>query len=67
MSPLDIEKLNSAYGCEGHNGQGCSKHLSGIEGHIAGSMKEDGCEILITAPEGKIIEFQFGLFNVRKL
>ena len=65
MSRIDIEKLNSAYGCEGHNGQGCSKHLSGSEGRISGSGSEDGCEILITAPEGKIIELYFGQFEVR--
>ena len=66
LSPGDINKLKSAYGCEDHEGDSCSMHVSGSNGTLQSVDLVDGCEILITAPSGYTVELSFSDFKVRK-
>lgn len=66
MSNLDIEKLNAAYGCDDHNGDSCTRHSSGPTGMMFASSKDNGCEIVISVPEGLAIELHFGEFMVQR-
>ena len=56
LSQLDIQKLNSSYGCVDKITDTCFLHLSEPTGSVSSTDPAlQGCKVLITAPFGEVV------------